>query len=90
MELLGLEPKAGQQVTLELLIHAGDTKTVKRTFTVSGVLKASDTMNVGFGIVSEAYLETYQEEMALKAEEAWDIVGSFGMEVIFPIQEHSG
>lgn len=83
MELLGLEPKAGQQVTLELLIHAGDTKTVKRTFTVSGVLKASDTMNVGFGIVSEAYLETYQEEMALKAEEAWDIVGSFGMEVIF-------
>ena len=83
MELLGLEPKAGQEVTLELLIHAMDQETVKRTFTVSGVLKSSDSMNIGFGIVSEAYLEEYREEMIPREGEEWDSVGSLGMEVIF-------
>jgi putative ABC transport system permease protein len=83
MELLGMEPKAGQEVTLELRVHAMDQKTVKRTFTVSGVLKSSDSMNVGFGVVSEAYLEEYREEIVSKEGEEWDTVGSLGMEVFF-------
>ncbi len=64
MALLGLEPKAGQQVTLDVLVHALDPDTVPRRLTVSGVLRAKEAMNVGFAIVSEAYLEEHAGEMA--------------------------
>ena len=55
LSLLGKEPKAGQKVTLALRIKSRDEEAIERTFTVSGVARAASGMNVGFGIVSEAY-----------------------------------
>lgn len=74
MALLGLEPKAGQQVTLDVLVHALDPDTVPRTLTVSGVLRAKEAMNVGFAIVSEAYLEEHAGEIAEGRTEAGDVL----------------
>lgn len=62
MELLGLVPTAGCEVTLEIRPHFY-SQPVERTFTVSGVIEASRAMNVGFAFVSEAYLEKYGEEI---------------------------
>lgn len=81
MKLLGAEPKAGEQVTLEFLVHYMDTETVKRTFTVSGVIRASEAMNVGFCYVSEAYLEKYAQELQPKNED--DFVGARNMGIVF-------
>lgn len=83
MRLLGLEPQAGQQVTLDMQIHVTDTERVSRTFTVSGVLKAADSMNVGFAIVSDAYLEKYQEELTGRRVEEGDNVGGINLEILF-------
>ncbi len=62
MELLGLEPKAGCQVALEMQLFPGDAP-VKRSFTVSGVMEPAEGMNVGFVFVSPKYLEKYAEEI---------------------------
>lgn len=83
MILLGLDPVPGQQVTLELRIHPTDTETVSRTFTVSGVLEArKGGMEIGFAIVSDAYLEQYREELANRTDE-WDSVGLINMDIVF-------
>lgn len=63
MELLGLEAKAGQQVTIRMRVRTADTQETERTFTVSGVIKAVEGMNVGFLYVSEDYLEKYAKEL---------------------------
>ncbi len=62
MELLGLEPRAGCEVTLEVKPHY-DSEPVKRSFRVSGVTEAAEAMNVGFVFVSEAYLDQYAHEI---------------------------
>jgi putative ABC transport system permease protein len=82
LELLGLEAKAGCTVELLLRIHPDD-KPVKRTFTVSGVIKPAQGMNVGFAIVSEAYAIQYKEEMNAKGPEYYDGVGQLSMHVLF-------
>lgn len=82
MTLLGLDPVPGQQVTLDLRIHPDDTETVSRTFTVTGVLKKAQGMNVGFAIVSDAYPEQHREELANRTEE-WDRVGLINMDIVF-------
>lgn len=82
LELLGLEAKAGGTVDLLLRIHPDDAP-VKRTFTVSGVIRSSQSMNVGFVIVSEAYTIQYREEMNAKGQDYYDGVGQISMEVMF-------
>lgn len=83
MILLGLDPVPGQQVTLDLRIHPTDTETVSRTFTVTGVLEVKKSgMDVGFAIVSDAYLEQHREELANRSEE-WDSVGLINMDIVF-------
>lgn len=79
MELLGLEAKAGQQVTIKMRVRTADTKETERTFTVSGVIKAAEGMNVGFLYVSEAYVETYADELFPMDEN----VGGINMSVNF-------
>ena len=61
---MGKELKAGQQVTLQMQIKQSSSALTERTFTVSGVLKADTSMNVGFVIVSDAYLKAYADELA--------------------------
>lgn len=62
LELLGLEAKAGCQVTLDVKTHY-DSEPVKRTLRVSGVMEEAGAMNVGFAFVSQAYLEKYADEI---------------------------
>lgn len=83
LELMGKEPKAGQQITLDLKIRINDTETVKRTFTVSGVIKADALMNVGFIIVPKAYLEEYAQELTYTFDKDFDPVGAIRMDVSF-------
>ena len=83
LELMGKEPKAGQQITLDLKIRINDKETVKRTFTVSGVTKADPLMNVGFVIVPKAYLEEYAQELAYTCDKDFDPVGAIRMDVNF-------
>lgn len=83
LELLGLEQKAGQEVTLSLQFGQTEPTTAERTFTVSGVLRANTAMNVGFVIVSEAYLEEYAEELAFYAGKDDSMTGRIDMEVNF-------
>ena len=80
---MGKEPKAGQQITLDLKIRINDTETVKRTFTVSGVTKADPLMNVGFVIVPKAYLEEYAQELTYTFDKDFDPVGAIRMDVNF-------
>lgn len=79
MELLGLEAKAGQQVTIKMRVRTADTEEIERTFTISGVIKAADGMNVGFLYVSESYVEKYADELFPMDEN----VGGINMSVNF-------
>lgn len=79
MELLGMEGKAGQQVTIKMRARTADTTEIERIFTVSGVIKAVEGMNVGFMYVSESYLEKYAEELFPMDEN----VGGINMSVNF-------
>ncbi len=86
LELMGVEPKAGCQVTFDMCLHPGSAP-VKRTFQVSGVIKSSTAMNTGFAIVSPAYLEAYAGELN-RAPEAdgemfYGYTGKISMHVIF-------
>lgn len=81
MELLGVKPKSGESVTLKMLVHQNDTDLVERTFTVSGVIRSSEAMNVGFCFVSDAYLEKYASE--LQQTEEYDDTGVRNMGVLF-------
>ncbi|MDO4344662.1 MAG: FtsX-like permease family protein [Eubacteriales bacterium] len=79
MGLLGMEPKAGQQVTLQMKIHQSDAAAKERTFTVVGVIKAAEGMNVGFVYAAESYLDVYSEELFPSDGQ----VGSIDMSVSF-------
>lgn len=83
MQLLGMKPKAGQKVTLDMRIRNTDEKSVQRTFTVSGVMKADPAMNVGFALVSKAYLKAYAEELTYQYNVTGSMTGAIRMEVNF-------
>ncbi|MCI9079996.1 MAG: ABC transporter permease [Lachnospiraceae bacterium] len=81
LQLLGVEPEPGCQVTLEIQVHM-QSKPVKRTFTVSGITEPS-VMNVGFAIVPEAYIEKYAEEITADSKDSYSSTGKISMHVIF-------
>lgn len=83
MELLGVPAKAGEKVTLQLQLRQEDETVVERTFTVSGVIKSDPVMNVGFAIVSKAYLEQYEAELLKAAESETAFSGKIRMDVMF-------
>ncbi len=83
MDLLGMEPKAGQQVELVLQIKPQDSETVERTFTVSGVIKSDPALNVGFGIVCEAYKAAHAEELTYTYPEDYSNTGAIRMDINF-------
>ncbi len=83
MQLLGMEPKAGQKVTLDMQIRNTDEKSVQRTFTVSGVMKADPVMNVGFALVSKAYLKEHAEELTYQYDVTGSMTGAIRMDVNF-------
>lgn len=84
MELLGLEPEPGQQVTLQLQIRSDDEDIVERSVTICGVIKSDPALNVGFTILSEAYLDKYMDELAVPEEEAGNyMAGTIRMDVMF-------
>ncbi len=82
MELLGKEAKAGQQVTLAMEVRPGEEIT-ERTFTVSGIIKADPALNVGFGIVCDAYRKAHAEELAYTYPEDFANTGAIRMDVNF-------
>lgn len=83
MQLLGMKPKAGQKVTLDMRIRNTDEKSVQRTFTVSGVMKADPAMNVGFALVSKAYLKAYAEEFTYQYNVTGSMTGAIRTDVNF-------
>lgn len=83
MELLGLAPEAGQQVELDLRVKNDDPEVTKRTFTVSGVIKADPALDVGFAIVSEAYLEKYADELVYTYDKDYSLTGAIRMDITF-------
>lgn len=83
MQLLGMKPKAGQKVTLDMRIRNTDEKSVQRTFTVSGVMKADPAMNVGFALVSKAYLKAYAEELTYQYNVTGSMTGAIRTDVNF-------
>lgn len=83
MELLGLKPEPGQKVTLELQIRQYDETITTRTFTVSGVIKSDPALNVGFALVSEAYLDAYADELHYDGlENSGSMAGAIRMDVM--------
>lgn len=82
MELLGKEAEAGQQVTLSMEIKPG-AEVIERTFTVSGIIKADPALNVGFGIVCDAYRKKHAEELTYTYPEDFANTGSVNMDVNF-------
>lgn len=83
LELLGVPEETGQKITLSLQFGQADPVTEERTFTVTGILKADAALNVGFVVVSEAYLEAQAEELeALQASQA-SMTGRIDMDVNF-------
>ena len=81
MELLGLKPKAGCEVTLALQVHYG-SKPVRRTFRVSGVIRPSEGMNVGYAIVSEEYLKVYEKELMERSADDYGNAGRINMDIM--------
>lgn len=83
MELMGLAPEAGQQVTLQLRIKNADVNVINRTFTVSGVIKADPALDVGFAIVSEAYLSAHADELVYTYDKDYSPTGAVRMDITF-------
>ena len=74
LELLGITPEEGQTITLQLKMGY-DRPVIERQFTLVGWFGYSDIMNTGFGIVSEAYLTEYADELAEASEQTGSQVG---------------
>ena len=83
LELMGKEPKAGQQVTIQMQIKQSSEEITERTFTVSGVIKADSALNVGFVIVPEIYLKEYADELVYTYHEDGSLTGAIRMDVNF-------
>lgn len=83
MELMGLAPEAGQQVTLQLRIKNADVNVINRTFTVSGVIRADPALDVGFAIVSEAYLSAHADELVYTYDKDYSPTGAVRMDITF-------
>ena len=82
LELLGITPEEGQTITLQLKIGY-DQPVIERQFTLVGWFGYSDIMNTGFGIVSEAYLTEYADELAEASEQIGSQVGLIQCDVTF-------
>lgn len=83
LQLLGLEARAGQEVTLEMQLRQGSQETLRRTFLVSGVLRSDPALNVGFAIVSDAYMEKYADELTYTYDQDYSATGAIRMDVSF-------
>lgn len=83
MELMGLEAKAGQQVTMTMQLRSDSEDTINRTFTVSGVTKSDPAMNVGFIVVSENYLKIHQSELTYEYDKTYSGTGTIRMDISF-------
>lgn len=82
LKLLGMKVKAGQQITLLLKIREGQAP-VERTFRISGVIRSDPALDVGFTIVSKAYLAEHQEELQYTYDQDTSPVGAIRMEIVF-------
>ncbi len=83
MELLGLEAKPGQEVTLQMRLRGSDEKAVRRTFLVSGVTRADPALNVGFALVSDDYLTKHADELTYTYDKDFSATGAIRMDVNF-------
>lgn len=84
MELLGLPKEPGQKATLKLQLYSYDQTITERTFTVSGIIKSDPVFDVGFALVSEAYLNKYDQELHFQGVgSTGSTTGAIRMDVIF-------
>ncbi|MDO4555094.1 MAG: ABC transporter permease [Lachnospiraceae bacterium] len=59
LDLLGIPHEIGRKVTLSFTVQG---KKVEREFTLCGFWESDPLLNVGFGLVSPAYCETYASD----------------------------
>lgn len=83
MRLLGMEPYAGQQVTLQMMVKKSKGIVEDRTFTVAGVIKSDPALNTGFAIVTQAYLDAHAEELVFTFYEDYSLTGTIRMDILF-------
>lgn len=83
MELLGLQAKPGQEVTLQMRLRQSDEKVIRRTFLVSGVTRADPALNVGFTLVADDYLTKYADELTYTYDKDFSATGAIRMDVNF-------
>lgn len=82
LELLGIPKEIGAKVTLSLSVRPGDAP-IDRTFVLCGWTEPEDTMNVGFGIVSRAYVVVHQEELRYTYPEDSAMTGTIRADIKF-------
>ncbi|MGI6005930.1 MAG: ABC transporter permease [Ruminococcus sp.] len=82
LSLLGITPREGARITLSMNTSP-DQEIFERTFVLSGWFEPDPAMNVGFGLVSEAYLEEHSEELHRAAERENGSVGKIRADVMF-------
>ena len=83
MDLLGLKAEPGQKVTFQFQLKQSSPDIIKRTFTVSGVIHSDPALNVGFAIVSDAYLKEYTHELVYTYDQDYSSTGAIRMDVNF-------
>lgn len=80
LDLLGIPHELGQQITLEMTVKG---QPVTRTFTLCGFWEAKGAMSVGFGVVSDAYLEAHQDELVNTYSQDFNMTGTVMAEAMF-------
>lgn len=83
MDLLGLKAEPGQKVTFQFQLKQSSPDIIKRTFTVSGIIHSDPALNVGFAIVSDAYLKEYAHELVYTYDQDYSSTGAIRMDVNF-------
>lgn len=80
LALLGVPLQLGETVRLEINVK-GTVQT--REFVLSGYWSSYEMLNVGFGLVSEQYVDAYQEELANTYWETWFGSGAINSYIMF-------
>ncbi len=83
MELLGLDPAPGQEVTLQMQLRQSSGAIIDRIFKISGVIRSDPALNVGFAILSQDYLTEYASELTYTYHQDYSSTGTIRMDINF-------
>lgn len=82
LDLLDIPAEIGQKITLKVKPKP-ELEITDREFTVTGLIEPNKALNVGFGIVSEDYLEKHANELVYSYDENYSATGAIRADVKF-------